>query len=302
MMKKSKQASGKLGIGEASRGAREPQRVPASLPAAPVLPEGLLRVGDATKPELDPAVAIPAAIAARFPQGSYARVGRATDGTYFALVEEGQTGPGTGRHQTALYRLYWLDGDALKRSDAPRVLKGEPSFDREGGAVYLTADNAEVATFEIETGAFKKLAVPGVVADGRDTTFGAIHALAGGRVLLEVTFGEPFERYIYVCDRQGDTLTPRYRAAFFGDFTVESGRFVVGGARQVFVLAAGAEAFHVLLHLPRLSSRGALVLRSRARFYTDAGTIELQDATARWAPVDPTLPRFVGWTGRPAPS
>jgi hypothetical protein len=256
-------------------------------------------VGHATKPDLDTEVAIPPAIAARFPKGNYLRVGRATDGTYFAFVEEGLTGPGTGHHQTALYRLYWLDGEALKKSDAPRVLKGDPSFDRDQGVIYLTADNTDVVTFDIETGAFKKLAVLGVVATGRDTTFGAIHGLSGGRVLVEVTFGEPFERKLYVFDRDGDTLVPRYHADFFGDFTVAANRFVVGGARQCFVLDVGVEAFHVRLHLPQLSSRKAQMLNGRARFYTDAGTIEVIDAMQRWPSPDPTLPRFAGFTGRP---
>ncbi len=251
---------------------------------------------------MDPGAVIPAAVAARFPKGTYVRVGLATDGTYFAFVEEGQTGPGTGHQQTALYRLCWLDGEVRKESDAPRVLKGDPSFDRDVGVVYLTADNVDVVTFELDTGAFRKLSVSGVVAEGRDTTFGAIHALAGGRVLVEVTFGEPFERRLYVFDREGDALVPRYHATFFGDFTVENGRFVVGGARQIFVLEVGTDAFHVRLHLPQLSSRKAHVRNGRARFYTDGGTMELHDAMQRWPALDPTLPRFAGWSGRPSPS
>ncbi len=92
---------------------------------------------------------------------------------------------------------------------------------------------------------------------------------------------------------------PSYRPMSSGPRHEAPNRFVVGGARQCFVLDVGVEAFHVRLHLPQLSSRKAQMLNGRARFYTDAGTIEITDAMQSWPSPDLTLPRFAGFTGRP---
>jgi hypothetical protein len=310
-MTKAKSAGAKnpkaLPAGEAASKSAGARAAKASKPAAgvaiaiapPAAIAGLEWVGPATKPEEDADAAISKAIVARFPKGSFARLGRATDGTWFAIVEEGHAGPGKGRQATPLYRIHWIEGDVARASDAPRVLKGDPSFDRETGTIWVTADNADVVAFDLVTGRARPVDTRALVHASRPTILGEIHALRGGRVLVEVTLEEPFERALVVAACEGDALVPLYQAAFFGDFAVLDRSIVVGGARQVFALGVGADAFRVLLHVPTLSSRKARVIGGRARFYSNSGAWELAADVVQRAEGDAgAWPVFAGFTGR----
>jgi hypothetical protein len=204
-----------------------------------------------------------------------------------------------GRELPPRYRLGWSEGDVLRDIETPCALKGDPSFDRETGTIWMTAESSDVVAFDLVTGRARPISMRALVHASRPTSLGEIHVLRGGRVLVERTIEEPFERALVVAACEGDALVPLYEAAFFGEFTVLDRAIVVGGARQVFALGVGDDAFRVLFHASGFSWRRIHFGVRRTRSYSKAGAWELCDEVLRRADGDMgDYPVFGGFSGR----
>lgn len=249
----------------------------------------VVKLGD-FKLARDAALEPPSSVSERFPPSRNRWIRRDVGGTWFAYVEEAVlVQEGKRRERRNRQRLYWLEGDELRRASEPLAVNDSPAFDRKRARAFLLADRGALRELSLEDGTLTAVSVIGVDPEVTHR----VHALEDGRLLLTLDYA----RQLSVCEPCEGEFRQAFCIEISGDGIVVNGGVLLltesdgnadtGGA--LVALAFGQRRAHVLARIENHTAGRWATVAGRARFYGRDGCFEVVGVAAAWAAfkVDP---------------
>jgi hypothetical protein len=228
-------------------------------------------VGTAKHPDKDKSIAPPKAAVAALTAGyKPPHLIHQTRNAFWVVRADPATGKAALMPQFRL-RVWEPSGKTTTMQDAFST-GFRPGFDWVRRKAIVGGEQGAVWELDLDTGASQALKLEGRLREEEE--FPISHYLDGGRVLLGAY--APAGKRLFVCERNNDTLKPRYVHELVGGVDVVEGRFLVGGSEELIVLELG-QADSRTLPAPRVRIERVVQLVDGAiRVYTPEGTFELR--------------------------